>query len=177
MAGLEQKQRGKSQASTTGRAEDEQTNSQDVGDEDGGGSGHGFNKWLSPSPQGPSLTRLLLYSGILSLACGTLGAWIYWHFLGSPKSGDKNSSGNKSDMSKNSPPDAATQGKLRQMEEAWKAAVKELQQVEAAKNEALKSEEETKTILDFFKKTVLSAGRPGDGSLSEAFWAGEKARM
>ena len=52
------------------------------------------------------------------------------------------------------------------------AAVKELRQAKDAEKAAQQSEEETKAILDFFKNTLLSAGRPAGASLSEVFWAG-----
>ena len=54
--------------------------------------------------------------------------------------------------------------------------LKERDQARAAENAALRSEEETKAILDFFKNNLLSAGRPGDVSLTEAFWAGGKGK-
>ena len=39
------------------------------------------------------------------------------------------------------------------------------------------TEEEAKAVLDFFKKTLLSAGHWGDDStLSGAFWAGGKGK-
>ena len=42
----------------------------------------------------PSLTRILLYSGIVALICGMVGALGYSYFFGS-KSGDKSSSGER----------------------------------------------------------------------------------
>ena len=41
---------------------------------------------------------------------------------------------------------------------------------------AQRSEEETKAILAFFKDKLLSAGRPANVSLTEAFWAGGQGK-
>ena len=40
----------------------------------------------------------------------------------------------------------------------------------------MKSEEETKAVLDFFKKNFWRRARPGDASLSQAFWAGGQGK-
>ena len=67
---------------------------------------------------------------------------------------------------------ARFKGRFHQSEATWKAAIQEFRHAQAAAEDARRSEEATKAILDFFKKTLLSAGRPGDGSLPAAFWAG-----
>jgi tetratricopeptide (TPR) repeat protein len=55
-------------------------------------------------------------------------------------------------------------------------AVKELHQARASEKSAKRSEEQVKSVLNFLKNTLLSAGRPGDVSLTEAFWAGGKGK-
>jgi tetratricopeptide (TPR) repeat protein len=130
------------------------------------------------SVQTPSLTRMVLLLGFVALVCGVVGAWGYSHFVGSAKSGDQNSSGKNSQAteSSDSSNEDSGNGKLHVAEAAWKAAIKELHQAQAAEKAAQRSEEETKAILDFFKKNLFSAGRPGDGSLAEAFWAGGQGK-
>ena len=71
---------------------------------------------------------------------------------------------------------AKYEGKFHQTEAEWKAAVDGLHRARAAEEAARRSEGETKAILDFFKKSLLSAGRPGDGSLPAVFWAGGQGR-
>ncbi len=163
-----------------------------------GGSDH-LGKPGHPA-QGPSLTRILLYSGVVALVCGVAGAWGYSYFFGSSKSGDEKSSGRESgskkgseshedsgpgqdsDSSKRSDSDKGSQtsgkdpdkGKLTQAEAAWLAAVKELHQAQEAEKAARRSEEETRAVLDFFKRTLLSGGHSGD--LAEAFWSGGQGR-
>jgi hypothetical protein len=66
---------------------------------------------------------------------------------------------------------AEYKGKYAQAEATWKAAGQELRYARASAEAARRSEEEARAILDFFKRTLLSAGRPGDGSLPAAFWA------
>ena len=122
--------------------------------------------------QGPSLTRRLILSGVVGVGCGVVGAGVYWHFFGSSKSGEKNS------QAKNEKPseEDSSKGKLRQMEAAWNAAVKELQQEKTARQNAQNMEQQTKAILDFLRRTLLSAGRPAESSLSTAFWQGGKGK-
>jgi tetratricopeptide (TPR) repeat protein len=173
----------------------EKAHQQGDGSDDSHGGGGG-----TPA-KSPSLTRMLIYCGVLSLVCGIIGAAGYSYFFGSSKSDDKTSSGKKSDSSKGSSsskgsdagkgsdaskgPDPGDSDaskssdasrkdaeKLLQAEAAWMTAVKELQKAKTAEDESRHSEEATKAVLNFFKYTLLSAGRPGDGSLAEAFWAG-----
>jgi hypothetical protein len=79
----------------------------------------------------------------------------------------KNSSANQKD---------SAPGKLAQVEAAWLAAVKELQQARSAEKAARSAEEEKKAILDFLKNTLLSAAHPGAASLAEAFWSGGQGK-
>jgi len=153
--------------------------------------------------QGPSLKKILLYSGLVALVCGVLGAFGYSYFFGgSGKSDDKKSSskssgsskdsgssggsssgessdsgqGSSSDQSSGSSKKESEADKLVQAESAWMTAVKEYQQAQAAEKAARKSEEETKAVLNFLRNTLLSAGRPTDGSLADAFWSGGQGR-
>ena len=121
---------------------------------------------------------MVLLSGLVALVCGVVGAWGYWHFFESAKSGDQKSSSKNSNASES--PDSSQKesgdGKLHQAEAAWKAAVLELYKAQEAENVAQRSEEETKAVLAFVKNKLLSAGRPGDVSLAEAFWAGGQGK-
>jgi tetratricopeptide (TPR) repeat protein len=142
-------------------------------------------------PQPPSLTRTLVFSGIVALICGVVGAWGYSYFFGSSSSGDEKTSGKSgsskgadsskgSDSGKGSGAETSQNGedrdKIRQAESAWMMAVKDLHAAQASEQAARRSELETRSILDFFKKTLLSAGRPVDASLSDVFWAGGPAK-
>ncbi len=122
------------------------------------------------SAQAPSLTRTLLLPGLVALACGAAGAWGYWHFFGSAKSGDQKSA--SKDSASDSAGEDTAKAETRQAEAELKNALKERDRAWASEKAARRSEGDTKAILDFFKKNLLSAGRSGDMSLSEAFWAG-----
>jgi tetratricopeptide (TPR) repeat protein len=137
----------------------------------------------------------LLFSGLVALVGGVAGAWGYSYIFGSDKSGDQRSSGQSSGSSKDSgssdsgsskgsdtkknstsnDKDSNT-GKLVEAESAGLTALKELRQAKDAEKAARSSEEEKKAILDFFKNTLLSAGRPGGESLSEAFRTGGQGK-
>jgi tetratricopeptide (TPR) repeat protein len=138
------------------------------------------------SSHAPSLARILVFSGIVALVCGVAGAWAYSSFFGSSKSGDQKSSGQGSESGKGSDSGKGSgsetsqngeeQTKIREAESAWLMAVKELNAVKAEEQAAQRSEEEAKSILSFLKRSLLSAGRPIDAPLSEAFWAGGPAK-
>lgn len=170
-------------------------------DREGGraGSGDDHRRRSGPS-QGFSLGRILLYSAAVSLACGVAGAWGYSAVFGPKKAAGtqvssqdsgagRSSDSGRSDASGNDPDADPGEGrgsgadstrpggelgssKLLQAQAAWMAAVKELKESKAAEAEARASDRETRAVLDFFKETVLSAGRPQEGSLSETFWNG-----
>jgi tetratricopeptide (TPR) repeat protein len=61
---------------------------------------------------------------------------------------------------------------LLQTEAARLTLVKERERAVASERVAQQMAEETKAILEFLKKKLLSAGRTGDATLTEAFWAG-----
>jgi hypothetical protein len=139
---------------------------------------HAEKEHAPSSSQGRSPTLGLLLSGIVALFCGAAGAWGYTHYLGPEKSGEK-ASGDESGSSKDSQAkknpasnekDQASQVNA-EVEAARRAATSEVRQAKAAEQAARKSEEEKKAVLDFFKNSLLTAGRPGDGSLADAFWA------
>jgi hypothetical protein len=66
--------------------------------------------------------------------------------------------------------------KFQQSEATWKAAAQELRYAQASAEAARHAEQDAKDVLDFFKKTLLSAGRPGGGTLPAAFWAAGKGQ-
>ncbi len=93
----------------------------------------------------------------------------------SSESGSKDSSsGKEPGARKNSTSNDKNSGagKLLEAQAAWLAAVKELQQARVSEKKARDAEEEKKSVLSFLTRTLLSAGRPGGGTLSGAFWAG-----
>src|SRR4051794_2802158 len=201
------------------------SNSRKRDEEDRGKSEGRHEEKHGRSSQAPSMTRILLYSGIVALICGMVGAFGYSYFFGS-KSGAKSSSGNDSGSSNSSSSSKGSDsgggsgsssdssssndsgstknsdtrrgsgsnsnsesgsnsnsssknndsGKLAEAEKAWMAAVKELRQTKDEEKAARQSEQETKAILDFLKNTLLSARRPGDASISNAFWSGGQGK-
>jgi tetratricopeptide (TPR) repeat protein len=66
---------------------------------------------------------------------------------------------------------AEYKSRFQQSEATWKATTQELRYAQTSAEEARRSEREMQNVLDFFKRTLLSAGRPGGGSLPAAFWA------
>ncbi len=147
-------------------------------DEDRDGSGKRREAQRHHSPPGSSLIRTLLLPGIVSLICGVAGAWAYWHFFGAAKSGDQKNSSKNSDSGDNSDSAEASpdNGNLKQVEANWKTALKERDQAQADASEARRTAADTNAILDFLKRKLLSAGRPGEVSLSEVFWAGGQGK-
>jgi hypothetical protein len=71
---------------------------------------------------------------------------------------------------------ADAKGQLLQADAERKTVASERDRALAAEQAARRSQQETQAILDFLKKKLLSAGRPGDMSLNEAFWAGGQAK-
>jgi len=187
-------------------SKDDESHSHQDRDHDRGESGERHTKDQGKASQPPSLTRILLYAGIVSLVCGVVGALGASYFFGSGKSSDQKSASKGSSSSGGSDSDKgsdssggsdsgsgsgggagskprsgpstgqAETSKLLQAEGAWLAAVKELQQSKTAEADARRSEQETKGVLDFLKRTLFSAGRPGDVSLTEAFWGGGQGK-
>jgi tetratricopeptide (TPR) repeat protein len=138
--------------------------------------------------RGPSLVQTMLLAGVVGLVCGFGGAFAYSHFFASfksenekPTSGGSSASkepdsGKESESGESAKASGKSDPRIREAQDAWAAAVKELRQAQAAEREARDSEEDTKAVLDFLRRTLLSAGRPGDASLIEAFWAGGEGK-
>jgi tetratricopeptide (TPR) repeat protein len=126
----------------------------------------------------------------VALVCGVAGAFGYSYFFGPTRSDDKKSSDKGQDSGKGQEPgngsapgkgpatsqSAPSKAELRQAQEAWTTAVKELREARASERAARRAEEDSKAIVDFLKKTLLSAGRSGDGALAEAFWSGGQGK-
>ncbi len=60
--------------------------------------------------QGPSLTKVLLFSGIVSLVCGVIGGAGYSYFSGSSKSDDQKGSGSSKDSGSSKKSDSSDSG-------------------------------------------------------------------
>jgi hypothetical protein len=58
----------------------------------------------------PSMTRILLFSGLVSLACGMIGGAGYSHFFGSSRSDDQKGSGSSKDSGSNRKSDSSDSG-------------------------------------------------------------------
>jgi tetratricopeptide (TPR) repeat protein len=121
----------------------------------------------------------LVLSGIVALACGVAGAWGYNHYLAPEKSAGNGSGSSKDSQAGKDPAlndkDSGNQAQA-EVEAARQSALNEVRQARAAEQSARKSEEEKKAVLDFLKNSLLTAGRPGDGSLTDAFWAAGQSK-
>ncbi len=154
-------------------------------DEPDGSSDRPEGKKFDIASQTHSPTRMLLYSGLVALICGAVGAWGYSYFFGPSKSGDQKASSKDSDSSKSSDSSKDSHSnngsdsskdmdsdRIQQTQTAWMDAVKELREARAAEKQARHSEAETKAILEFLKKNVLLVGRSGDVPFADLFWSG-----
>jgi non-specific serine/threonine protein kinase/serine/threonine-protein kinase len=65
---------------------------------------------------------------------------------------------------------------LRRTRDDEKVRIKERDRAQEAEKAARRSEQELKGVMDFIKNKLLSAGRPRDVSLTEAFWAGSQGK-
>lgn len=66
--------------------------------------------------------------------------------------------------------------KLKKTQEAAEIRKKERDQARQAEKAAEDSEHRTNDVLDFVRKQFMSAARPGDRSVADAFWAGTRRR-
>ena len=149
-----------------------------------------------------SLAKTLLFSAAVGLACGAGGAWAYSAFSGSGKADSSKASAKGGDSKKKSgsgqgsksgkgsnpgegpasggdsenPGDDQGKGQGQGGDPSWAATMKELREARDAEREAKGATDQTKVVLEFFKMTLLSAGRPGEGSLTDAFWAGGQSK-
>ncbi len=67
-------------------------------------------------------------------------------------------------------------GKLKRAESNAKERIRERDEAQKEEKAARRSEHELKAILSFLKHRLLATGRPGDVSLTEAFWAGSQGK-
>ena len=131
---------------------------------------------LPNTPPGPSMRRkgrvLTALAFILltaaAVGCGVL-AVSEWRDAEAARKGEQEAA-KKQEKAEEAA--AEFKGKFQQKEAEWKTALSELHQLQASAAAARRSSEDTKAVLDFLKQKLLSAGRPGDASLTEAFWAG-----
>ena len=97
-------------------------------------------------------------------------------------SGEESGAGESSDTSKNSIPGQSPakkkseSAKLLEAQAAWLTAMNELHEAKEAEKQARRSERITRSVIDFLKNTLLSAGHPGSVSLPQAFWAGGQGK-
>ena len=117
-----------------------------------------------------SLTRAYVIPGVVALVCGVAGAWGYWHFLNSSNAADDKTASSENPASKNDGASTDDAGEPPQARAAWEAALKELRRSLDAEQTARRSEEEAKSILDFFRNNLLSGGRSEGSALEAAFW-------
>jgi hypothetical protein len=119
--------------------------------------------------RGPSIIAALLLLVLLVVAVGGTGLAI-WAFR---EEGVARRAEQQAVQKEKKAEDVAAEykTKFQQSEATWKAAAQELRYAQGSAEAARHSEQDMKDVLDFFKKTLLSAGRPGGGTLPAAFWA------
>jgi tetratricopeptide (TPR) repeat protein len=106
---------------------------------------------------------------LLIAALGGTGlAWWSWREAGQARKAEQEAA-RKQEETEKSADDA--KGRLRQSEAARKATAKERDQAQEAERTARRAEDDTRAVLAFLKDRLLSAGRPADVSLADAFWA------
>jgi serine/threonine protein kinase len=115
------------------------------------------------------LLVLLLIAGLGGVG---LAAWS-WHKEGQAQKAEQEA------VKKQEKADKAAdeaKGKLQQTEAARKATAKERDQAQQAEKAARSAEDDAKAVLAFVKDRLLSANRPTDVSISEAFWTGGQGK-
>ncbi len=91
-----------SEAGQAGNGTNDQSSPKKNHKEDQDGSGNRRDVPRGQSGQAPSLTRTLLFSGLVALVCGVVGAAGYSYLFGSSKSTEEKSAGKGSDSDKGS---------------------------------------------------------------------------
>jgi Tetratricopeptide repeat len=134
----------------------------------------------------PSLTGVLLYTGLVALLGAVAGAGGYSYLIGPSRSDSQKTSGKNSMSASGKEADSrddsgasgggSDQRELAQAHDAWLAAVKELRKSREAEKAAKRSEEETKAVLDFVQRALLAGGRVGEKALTESFWSDGQAK-
>ncbi len=112
---------------------------------------------------------LLLLAGLGGIG---FGAW-EWHKEGKAEKTEKEAVEKQKKAQKDA--DEA-KAKLQQSEAARKETVKERDEAQQGEKAAQSAEEDARTVIAFVKDRLLSAGRPADVSLTEAFWTGGQAK-
>jgi tetratricopeptide (TPR) repeat protein len=91
-------------------------------------------------------------------------------------SGVGSTAGKKTEPGTDTSQKASETTMLRQPETARLTAVRKLHEAQAAEKSSRMAAADATAILEFLKSTLLSAGRPGEASLPDAFWAGGKGK-
>jgi serine/threonine protein kinase len=115
---------------------------------------------------------LLVFSLALALAGAGLATWA-WIDEHQAKKAEQQALQKQEEAQKS---EKETKGKYQQAEKAYESTKKERDRARDGERTARNKEQEIKAILDFFKSKLLTAGRPADVSLEEAFWAGSQGR-
>lgn len=119
-----------------------------------------------------ALATMLLLLLFAALGGSGFGAW-EWHKEDQAKAKEKKA---EEESKKTKAEEEKTKKKLKDTESAQHAAERERDSAQRAEQEARHAENRMKEILDFFKKQLLSAARPAEVSLADAFWAGSKGK-
>jgi serine/threonine protein kinase len=114
---------------------------------------------------------LLFFFALAAASAGlTIWAWIDEHHA---KQAEEKS---RQDQEKAEKSEKEFKGKFHRAEDAYKEMKKERDQAREGEKKTRQTEQEAKAILDFIKSKLLAAGRPGDVSLTTAFWAGSQGK-
>jgi len=116
---------------------------------------------------------MLLLLLVLALGGAGLGIW-EWHQADKAQQAEQKADEKRK---KTEEEEKKLKSKLHESEQVREIREKERDKARAKEKAAQNSENEIKGILRFFKKTLLSTGRPSDVSLEKAFWAGTQGKM
>ncbi|HVX61111.1 MAG TPA: protein kinase [Pirellulales bacterium] len=134
-------------------------------------SRHKAWKWAKTAPQ-PWLTTAAAIFLLLGFLVGVgLGLW-EWHAAGEARK-EAREANHKREQAEEQGKKLAN--KAKKMEQVAEIRKKERDQARQAQKTAEAAKNRTEDVLDFVRKQLMSAGRPGDVSLPDAFWAGTRA--
>jgi|GEM_PF-1545586 tetratricopeptide (TPR) repeat protein len=116
----------------------------------------------------------ILFLLLSFIAVGSVGLAVWeWHEAKQARKAEQQAVEDREEIQKEV---EKIKGKLKRAEANANERLRERDQAQEEKKTAKRSEQELKAILDFLKSRLLATGRPGDISLSAAFWAGTQGQ-
>jgi non-specific serine/threonine protein kinase/serine/threonine-protein kinase len=119
--------------------------------------------------RGAAMAMVVALLLLLIAALGGAGlGWWSWREAGQAKKAEQEAV-HKQEKAEKAADDA--KGRFRQSEAARKATSRERDQAQEGERAARRAEDDTRAVLAFLRDNLLSAGRPADVSVADAFWA------